>query len=133
MSFTYENLIEMSTQKGVRAAIEWAQRHYPKHPKKPDKPFLPDGFTAKDAWQFAKDMETWDAEIEGYEMELASYDKVWAEIDEAIVAMIKDEASLSDVPEQYRENVYWHAWGSGHPSGYYEVYLELCSLVEIFK
>lgn len=46
---------------------------------------------------------------------------------------ICEESGLNTIPEQYQNKVFSKAWSDGHSSGYYEVYQELCELVEIFQ
>lgn len=47
---------------------------------------------------------------------------------------IKNESGLNTfVPQRYRNKTYQYAYDCGHSSGYGEVYVILCNLVDIFK
>lgn len=78
--------------------------------------------------------------LEVYEVEFAEYRNAQAEcsifnikVDALINTFISEESGLNTIPEQYRNNVFSKAWSDGHSGGYYEVYRELCELVEIFN
>ncbi len=66
-----------------------------------------------------------------YGIELERYKKNKSLIDSTIIEFIKEQAGISIVPEQYRENLWNKAWEDGHSGGFYEVYLS--SLIEIFE
>jgi len=55
------------------------------------------------------------------------------DINDVIIEYIKSESGLGKVPEQYRDKLYRIAYERGHSSGFYEVYQELCELVDIFN
>ena len=77
--------------------------------------------------------------MEVYEEELESYQTLRAEcaahnlaIEQEVEARIKEEAGFDQVPEQYRDKVWGHAWQKGHSSGYSYVNNILSDLVDIF-
>jgi len=54
-------------------------------------------------------------------------------ISNIIEEFIKDVSGFNKtVPDDKKSKVYSKAWEDGHSSGYYEVYLCLLSLVELF-
>lgn len=52
---------------------------------------------------------------------------------EVLEGFIRHASGLNDIPKQYQDKVYRHAWESGHSAGYTEVYIHLQELVEIFN
>lgn len=54
-------------------------------------------------------------------------------IGEMMEEFIREASGLNEIPKQYRDKVYRHAWESGHACGYSEVYIHLQELVEIFN
>lgn len=79
--------------------------------------------------------------LEAYEFEKSAFD-AWngsarnynASVDATIENFIKNESGLNtSVPEPYRANVWRKAWQDVHSGGYYEVYQQLCELVDIFE
>jgi len=62
-----------------------------------------------------------------------SYNQQCNEINALITEFIIVESGLDKIPEQYRDKVYSKAYENGNRSGFYEIYLELCSLVSIFS
>jgi len=114
-------------------AIEWAKSQYGEYPSRPSKPYLKHGHSSIEAKQYVIDLEDWEKTKADYDKNMIAYKGNQNAITEVIVEYIKDMAGLNTIPEQYRDKVYRQAWEDGHSSGYYEVYLKLDSLVEIFS
>lgn len=51
---------------------------------------------------------------------------------DVLVDKIKDESGLNDIPKEYQDKVWSHAYDKGHGYGYGEVYNYLLDLVDIF-
>ena len=83
--------------------------------------------------QLSNETEIWASEMQTYESEMATIRLHNMKVDALILAFIKKESGLNDIPEQYQNKVFSKAWSDGHSSGYYEVYQQLCELVEIFE
>lgn len=113
-------------------AITWALEQRPKRLVKPAKP---KGFpkTAAEARVFADALEAYELAMRQYQDHADECGKVTCEIETAITSFIKREAGLDTIPGQYQDKVWQRAWRDGHSAGYYEVYLHLCELVDIFE
>ena len=124
--FAYEN--------SVYEAIEYAKSFYiGLYPKRPHKPFF-NGKTATEAIEFAEKMKVYETEKSKYDSLKKEYYDIQNKVDSVIVEFIKDYSGLyTNVPQQYQEKVYTKAYQHGHSDGFYEVYLKLDSLIEIFN
>ena len=119
----------------VYEKIEELKLLLPARPTKPYKPQL------KVISPSLEDINTYIEELERYTKEKDKYDRDWStytvkknDIESKIEKLIKEESGLNTVvPEKYRDKVYSHAWEEGHSNGYYEVYLHLYKLVNIFE
>lgn len=127
---TLENMNEIGS---VSDAIEWAMIQYGDYPNKPRKPSKSDISNSIEARKYADDLEKWEIQMEVYHIELENYRKNKSLIDSTIIEFIKEKVGISIVPEQYRNNLWSKAWEDGHAGGFYEVYLRLNSLIEIFE
>ena len=116
----------------VGKAIAWAQGQRGQYPERQKSPHLPSKHTSEDARKYADEMDAFEKLKKDYDKEMLAWKERENSINSVIVDYIKDMASLDTVPEQYREKVYAYAWDNGHSDGYYEVYLKLESLVDIF-
>lgn len=117
----------------VHAAINWIkQQNFVERPVKPKKPVLLSPHTISDVREYAIKLEQWEKDHETYEKEKNHYQFEEHKINTLIVDYIKEKAGLDTIPLQYRDKVYSKAYDDGHSDGYYEVYLKLCSLIEIF-
>lgn len=120
-------------EQSIYSVIEYAQSLYPTYPDHPKKPFLKRGdHTSEEASLYAKELKSYENQIAIYRKEKQAYDEKVREIDEVIIAFIKEEASFSMVPKESQDKVWNKAWEDGHSSGYSEVYHQLCQLVELF-
>lgn len=116
----------------VSNAIEFAQNQYGTYPKPPIKPVLLAKHTSEDVGKYQKNLQHFEKLYDNYKLEKEQYNTNRSKIESVIVEYIKDVAGLDTIPEQYREKVYSKAYEDGHSSGYYEVFLKLISLLEIF-
>lgn len=116
----------------VSQAIEWAQNQYDTYPKLPAKPILLAKHTSEDVSKYQKDLHEFEKAYDNHKIEKEKYNTNSNNINNLIVQFIKQEAGLDTIPEQYRDKVYSKAYEDGHSSGYYEIYLNLNSLLEIF-
>ena len=126
-------LEKMKQQEHISNAIEWALQKRGEYPKRPNKPNLPTKHSSIEAAQYAIDLQVWEKSKQEYDEVLNLWKSSENEIADVIVEFIKDEAGLETVPKQYRDKLYSKAHEDGHSSGYYEVYLKLSSLIEIFE
>jgi hypothetical protein len=130
---TLDQLKEMAWKESICVAIDFAQKNYGNRPTRPSKPIMPKNPKAEQAFEFAKLLKEWEEEMEAYDIVLDGYNEHRNKIDALIVELIKEQAGIEVVPEQYRDKVYAKAWEYGHSYGFYEVWLKLSSLVEIFE
>lgn len=103
------------------------------YPHKPARPTLMTGANSQTIRRYADAYENYEKQIAEFEIAKIAWNKQKAEIEDRIIELIKDKSGLNSIPDQYRYKVWAKAWEDGHSSGFYEVYLELCDLVEIFE
>jgi hypothetical protein len=101
--------------------------------QKPNKPIKPVDFSSDSFRKYANDLETYETKLEEYQSNFTLGQIHNMKVDARILDFIKIESGLNNVPEQYREKLFRKAWSDGHSSGYYEVYQQMCELVEIFE
>lgn len=118
----------------INTAIEYATMQYGAYPannlRKPVLAVKHDSEVI--AKYYAEYMEYEKAVVKANNKQKAYRYKV-NEINEVIIDFIKEESGLNTIPEQYRDKVYSKAYENGHGNGFYEIYLELCSLIDIFS
>lgn len=101
---------------------------------RPVKPLKPFEQTPAATRAYADALEVYEADMAEYTAWLVDAKRYNNAIETAIEDFIKKESGLNtSVPEPYRANVWRKAWNDGHSGGYYEVYQELCELVDIFE
>lgn len=130
---TLDQLKEIALNESLYEAIDFAQKNYGNLPTRPSKPIIPKNPNAEQVFEYAKLLKQWEEEMEAYQIVLDGYNEHRNKIDAVLVELIKEAAGIEVVPEQYRDKVYAKAWEYGHSDGFYEVYLKLNSLVEIFE
>lgn len=126
---TLEKLKEFKT---VFNAIDWAKNQYEDYPKIPIKPILSPDHTSTNLEEYIEALRQYDKEKITYNEKLKTYKERQRNINDVITNYIKEEAGLDIIPEQYRDKIYQKAYDDGHSSGYYEIYINLCELVDIF-
>lgn len=133
MKITLDSLQQMLSQPTAypQGVINWAldQRQ-----PRPDRPHQPRNTptTVEDAKIVLKQLEEYERLKKIYDQDLAAIEEFNAEIEEAVVAFMKDESGLLTIPKQYQDGVYGYAWNQGHAHGHSEVYSHLQELVKIF-
>ena len=130
---TTQRLIELADKQSVSSAIEFAEKIYGKYPDRPSKPTLQKNANSAEAKNYAILLEQYESAMESYSQEMALYKKNSQEIQSVIVDFIKEYAGINIVPVQYRDKVYLKAYSDGHAYGFYEVFLKLNDLIEIFE
>ncbi len=132
MKFTLESLqqrlenIELDTY--PQGVINWALDQRQPRPHQPRNTPT----TVEDAKIVLKQLEEYERLKKIYDQDLTAIEEFNAEIEEAVVAFMKDESGLLTIPKQYQDGVYSYAWNQGHSYGYAEVYGHLVELVKIF-
>ena len=112
--------------------IHLAKSYYPESIERPTKPILSNKPKSAEALDYAYKLKEYEDLIIIYEEQKKNRQKKINEIDDIIEEFIKDVACLKNVPEKYRDKVYSKAYSDGHSGGFYEVYQNLCELVDIF-
>lgn len=133
MKFTLESLQEKLNEQDMhpQGVINWALDQRQKYPARPHKPQnMPK--TVEDAEMLVKQLKDYERLKDIYHQDLIAIEAFNAEIEEAVVAFMKDESGLLTIPKQYQDGVYSYAWNQGHAYGHAEVYSHLVELVKIF-
>lgn len=103
------------------------------HVPRPNKPIQPKDISSTGYREYADKLKTYEVELEEYRNDQAKCSIFNIKVDVLIHDFVCEESGLNTIPEQYRNKVFSKAWSDGHSGGYYEVYQELCELVEIFN
>ena len=98
------------------------------------KPVLKDNHTSKDVEEYLILLKEYEKKSENFSKEIDELTKVTEFINDTLKIEAEKFACLdSIVPIKYQSKVKSLAWERGHSSGYSEYYIQLLSLVEIFK
>ena len=122
--------IEELRSKNIMDAINLATSQYGEIITTPSKPRLELKHTTADVLEYAEKMKLYDIKYEAYKMENNKKMENMNAINAILEKHIEEEAGLDIVPEQYRIKVWNKACLDS--SGYYEIYNNLVSLIEIF-
>ena len=126
---TVEDVLSLMKEQNtdVYKTLEYAKTLQKQYVKAPVKPKL------NSAAKYAKDLAEYDILKKNYDKEEKEIHKYNGIIYCAMDEYIREESGLNSiVPEQYRSKVYSLAYEDGHAYGYYEVYIKLENLVDIF-
>lgn len=126
-------LEELRSFDSVYKAIEYANNLCCDIPTKPKHPILDKNYTVEMVNQYALDLDNYDSLMKYYETQKKVYNIRVCNNNDTVIEFIKENAGIDIVPEKYREKLYSKAYDNGHGNGMHEVYLELCSLVDIFS
>jgi hypothetical protein len=89
---------------------------------------------SKNINQYVLDFETYEAQYQ----EAKNLDLSYSDDNDNLECQIKDlicnKAGLTElnISVEQKQKVWYKAWNDGHADGYYEVYLKLCDLLELF-
>lgn len=100
-------------------------------PENPRKPVLYSSYDSKRISAHADAFAEYEVKFAEFEAERISYYKRKEEIEHEVQAIIKYESGLGSIPDQYRDKVWRLA--KSRSDDYYDCYLFLCELVEIFE
>jgi hypothetical protein len=114
-------------------AINYAESFYGEYPNKPKKPLAPKIHTSESIKNYSSELETYETNLKEYEITRRACNIREIKINNIIIDYIKYASNIETIPEQYRDKVYSKAYEKGHSSGFYEIYCDLCGLVEIFN
>lgn len=128
----YCTLEELHNCDSVHDAINFALGFVGKYPVKPKKPNFPHEGNSDDIIEYGYAMREYDAAMIAYAEAQLEYDKTHIANTNVLEEYIKQVAMIDKVPEQYQDKVWQHAYETGHSGGYYQVYLNLCNLINIF-
>jgi len=104
------------------------------YPKKPSKPILNSKHSTEEVLEYAKKLENYDKEFEQWKFNKSLYDEQDTKLSSLKEEFIKDYVGFYEyVPKDKQDKVWNKAWGDGHSNGWYEVYLHLDELVELFS
>lgn len=104
------------------------------YPTRPNKPILKSNHTKEDVLKYAEDLENYNSLSENYKKEYDIVREFNQSLNNLKEDFIKDYSGLNDVvPQIYRDKVWNLAYQLGHSNGYYETYLKLSQLIEIFE
>jgi hypothetical protein len=126
-----KNLENLSVYEAERQIREYLDTLYVNKPKEPllitNKP------TKEEIEDYAKKVEQYHLDSAEYKDKNDLYKIESRRLWDLLEEMLKEDSGLNNIPEQYRDKVYYYAYRQGHGSGYSEVYTYLCELVEIFN
>lgn len=118
----------------VSKAIEYLKTFLGEYPKSISKPKLKEKHTSDDVIEYLKQIQQYEEEKLHYNFIIQNRNKISSIIDNLIEEYIKNISGLrTSVPVEYQDKVYRKAYQDGSYAGYYEVYLKLISLIEIFE
>lgn len=88
--------------------------------------------TSEQAFEYAEQVKIYENQKNDWKIYMQNHKILVNQMNSELELYIREVAGLNLIPEQYRQNVWSRAWCDGHSSGYYEVYIKLCDLVNIF-
>lgn len=100
-----------------------------------DKPLKPSNFnlkTSNEFLEYANKLKAYEIDIVSYNEKLKLFKSEKTRLDGLIIEFIREISGLNIIPNQYIEKVFNHA-NDFNNDGYYRLYENLCSLVEIFN
>jgi hypothetical protein len=105
----------------------------PKYPQRPIKPFLNNKHSAAEVRAHADKLDIFEAEMKEYNAAKEINREFHGKVNGIIEEYMREVSGLNRiVPKEKRDKVYSKAYSDGHSSGYYEVYINLCELVDLF-
>ena len=105
---------------------EWPDR--PKYPKLALSERTPENMRKQ-----ADILEAYNLKMEQYNAERANVEAHNAVVDKMIIDYIKEASGLYYIDPKYRKKVWEKAWEAGSGGGYYNVYIKLVDLIDIFN
>lgn len=103
------------------------------YPEKPSKPRLEQKHNSKDIEIYQKAYEQYEIDLVEYGKQKTLYIERNCDINNTIESYIKEISGFNRLSETTKKKVWYKAWEDGHSSGYYQVYYELCDLVDLFN
>ena len=105
-----------------------------KYPNKPFEPKLLNSHTSNEAHIYAEALKKYEKQMVEYNKQALLCKEIRIKLYSAFEMYIEEESGLNSiVPKQYRKKVSSKAYSYGHSSGYYDIYVQLKELVDIFK
>jgi len=131
MNLTLESIKSWNTD--VSETLEKIKEFEPPYPQRPSKPMLNSKHSTEDVLEYAKLLEGYEKEFEQYKFNKSLYDDEMSQLNSLKEEFIKDYVDFYKyVPQDKQAKVWNKAWEDGHSNGYYSVYYQLDSLVELF-
>ena len=131
MELTLETLKDWNLN--VSETLEKLNGFEPPYPQRPSIPMLNSKHSTEEVLEYAKKLENYDKEFEQWKFNKSLYDTEISKINSLKEEFIKNYVGFYEyVPKDKQDKVWRKAWEDGHSYGYYEVYLHLDSLVELF-
>ena len=132
MQFSIEDFNKFAETHAIYETIEWAKTQKGNCPKAPIKPKTQNITSSAQAQELAIAFANWENEMAAYNKENQNWLDNKYKIESVLEDYIKEQAGLNDIPESSRDKVWDYAWAQGHSDGYYQVYLYLCQVVDLF-
>jgi hypothetical protein len=132
MQFSIEDFNKFAETHAIYETIEWAKTQKGNCPKAPIKPKTQNITSSRQAHELAIAFANWENEMAVYNKENQNWLDNKYKIESVLEDCIKEHAGLNDIPESSRDKVWNYAWAQGHSDGYYQVYLYLCQVVDLF-
>jgi len=102
------------------------------YPDRISKPTLGLKHSSDDVIKYAEELKQYEILKKENDKQKEIYNLEQQRLNSLIEEFIKDQSGLNNIPEKYRDKVYNYAYSKSHSNGYYEVYLTLGDLVDIF-
>ena len=133
MEFSIEDFNKFAETHAISETIEWCRTNQMvNRPKAPIKPKTQNITSSAQAQELAIAFANWENEMAAYNKENQNWLNNKYKIESTLEDYIKEQAGLNDIPESSRDKVWNYAWAQGHSTGYYQVYLCLCQVVDLF-
>ena len=113
---------------------EFQQKWLPEFPNRPAKPIQIKNPTAVEARNYADAVSDYEIAYNEYQIKRIEYQAIDAAVNERIELGLKVYTGFFDVvPAQSQSKVWRKAWEDGHSNGWYEVYICLDNLIDLFR
>ncbi len=137
MTFKKLTLAELLTYYGshnsVDDTIKLADKYRLPYPTAPKKPILKHDHTSEEARNYADSLDSYDIFKKDYDDFMNQYRLRDGEVNDIIKCFLWEITGLNQLQNVNKDKVWHKAYEDGHSSGWYEIWLQLIDLMEIFK
>ncbi len=128
-----ELLTDYGNTSNVEEVLKLADTYRLPYPTAPKKPILKHVHTSGEAKNYAESLEDYEKLKGEYDYMLGQYQLKEGEVNDMIKAFLWEITGLNQV-QGVNKNKVWHkAYEDGHSAGWYEIWLQLNELMDIFR